>query len=134
MLGNTKVSEEDLNDLLEDILDQEFDTICEDESTKEVSRILLKYLELINSGQVEVIKSELSKLPPCNSWIVKGSKINIIRDAESSSSDESDEEMDTYNAPQQNHSVPSTSGSTMRVQEEDLDPGWTVVKKGKRRN
>ena len=124
-------------DLLEDILDQEFDTICEDQSTKEISNILLRYLELLNSGQLELIKSELSALPPCNNWIVKGNKINIVKDPEddsSSGSDDDDEEMESDNT---NHTVqngPSTSGSTMQVEEEDVDPGWTVVKKGKRKN
>ena len=122
-------------DLLEDIMDQEFDTICEDESTKEISRILLRYLELLNSGQIELIKSELFALPPCNSWIVKGNKINIVEDDDSS--DSNDEEMEseaTNNVVNHNEMGPSTSGSTMQVEEEDVDPGWTVVKKGKRKN
>lgn len=135
VLTNSKINEEDLTDLLEDILDQEFDTICEDQSTKEISNILLRYLELLNSGQIELIKSELSALSPCSSWIVKGNKINIVKDPESdSSSGSDDEEMESDNTNQIVHNGPSTSGSTMQVEEEDVDPGWTVVKKGKKKN
>ena len=54
--------------------------------------------------------------------------------------DDDDEEMDTttkghFNIAQNSmQEAPSTSGSTMQVEEEDLDPGWTIVKKGKRKN
>lgn len=124
-------------DLIEDILDQEFDTICEDQSTKEISNILLRYLELLNSGQLELIKSELSTLAPCSNWIVKGNKINIVQDPDdddSSGSDDEEMESDSTNNIANSNIGPSTSGSTMQVEEEDVDPGWTVVKKGKRKN
>ncbi|KAL7035408.1 hypothetical protein ACKWTF_008352 [Chironomus riparius] len=135
VLTNSKVSEEDLMDLLEDILDQEFDTVCQDQSTKEISNILLRYLELLNSGQLELIKSELTALSPCNNWIVKGNKINIIKDPEDdSSSGSDDEDMESDSTNNKDSNGPSTSGSTMQVEEEDVDPGWTIVKKGKRKN
>lgn len=137
VLTNSKIGEEDLMDLIEDILDQEFDTICEDQSTKEISNILLRYLELLNSGQLELIKSELSALAPCSNWIVKGNKINIVQDPDdddSSGSDDEKMESDNTNNIAHSNIGPSTSGSTMQVEEEDVDPGWTVVKKGKRKN
>ncbi|KAG5681777.1 hypothetical protein PVAND_011185 [Polypedilum vanderplanki] len=134
MQSNVKINEEDLMDLLEDIMDQECDTILEDDSIKEISSILLRYLELLKNGQVEVIKSELSCLPPCEQWIEQGKKINIINDPDDDDSSSSEDEQNNQQmSVSANVTSPSTSGSTMQVVEEE-DPGWTVVRKGKRRN
>ena len=127
-------------DLLEEIMDQECDTILEDESIKEISVLLLRFLEMLKNNQLEAIQSELLRLLPCDQWITPGRKINIISPASDCSSDEDAEEMDdktnTHSLSVMNNSTsPSTSGSTMQVMEEDeVDPGWTVVQKGKRRN
>jgi pre-rRNA-processing protein TSR2 len=135
--SNAKVSEEDLMDLLEEIMDQECDTILEDESIKEISSILVRHLAMLKSGQLEAIQSELSSLPLCDQWIAQGRKINIINDPEDSSSDDDDDDddgNDQHMNVTENLAAPSTSGSTMQVVEEDTtDPGWTVVRKGKRK-
>lgn len=130
---NQKLDEEYLIDVLEDIMDQEYSTICDDNSIKEISSFLIKYLKLLQEGNVAQIQSELSQLPPCEMWIVPGRKINFVSkpDDESSSDDDDDDGMEgiTENCP----SAPSTSGSTMQVMEEDVDPGWTTVKGKKRK-
>lgn len=122
-------------DLLEDIMDQEFDTICDDNSIKEISMYLIKYLNMLRNGQLEQIRAELSQLPPCEMWIVSGRKINFVsKPDDESSSEDDDDEMDSNDVKITNTSTaPSTSGSTMEVMEEDIDPGWTVVKTKKRK-
>lgn len=135
---NLKVDEENLIDLLEDLMDQEFHTICDDNSIKEISIYLIKYLKMLREGNLEQIRAEISQLPPCDMWIVPGRKINFVSklDDESSSDDEddNDQEMgDCSMSVSDNTAAPSTSGSTMRVEEEDVDPGWTVVKQKKRK-
>lgn len=128
------MDEESLIDMLEDIMDQEFHTVCDDNSIKEISCLLTRYLKMLLIDQVDEIRAELSQLPPCEMWIVPGRQITFALkpDDESSSSDEDDDEMgnivitDCTNAP-------STSGSTMQVEEEDIDPGWTKVKGKKRK-
>jgi pre-rRNA-processing protein TSR2 len=134
---NSKVDEEDLIDLLEDIMDQEFQTVCDDNSIKEISCLLIKYLKLLRDGNIEQIRTELALFPPCDIWIVAGRKINFISKPEDeSSTDEDDDDMEGDSTGKikvtSNTSAPSTSGSTMQVEEEDIDPGWTVVK-GKRK-
>lgn len=117
-------------------MDQEFDTICDDNSIKEISTYLMKYLIMLRAGNIELIRAELSQLPPCDMWIVQGRKINFVSkpDDESSSDDDDDEEMDSGDIiVTDNTSAPSTSGSTMQVEEEDIDPGWTIVKGKKRK-
>lgn len=116
--------------MLEDLMDQEFDTICDDNSIKEISSLLVRYLSMMNSGSAEQIRQELSNLPPCEMWIVEGRKINFVSkpDDESSSDDEMEDDGITDST-----LAPSTSGSTMQVEEEDVDPGWTMVKGKKRK-
>ncbi|CAO1405834.1 unnamed protein product [Diamesa serratosioi] len=127
---NPKVDQENLIDLLEDVMDQEFHTICDDDSIKEISHYLIKYLIMLKEGKLEEIKVELSQLPMCEMWIVAGRKINYVTIDESSSEDE-DDDMNTTEGNTMSMG-PSTCGSTMQVQEEDMvDPGWTVVKKKK---
>jgi pre-rRNA-processing protein TSR2 len=117
-------------DLLEDIMDEQFDTVCEDESIKEVSSVLIKLFDMAKSGNIEAVRSELAQLPPCTVWITQSFQVKRVKE-ESSSSDE-DDEMTVDQGPSNNLMIPSTSGSTMEFEEEDPDPGWTVVKKGKK--
>lgn len=118
-------------------MDQEFHTVCDDNSIKEISCLLTRYLKMLLAGQVDAIRAELSQLPTCDMWIVPGRQIKFAMkpDDESSSDDEDDDDemeggdiviADCTNAP-------STSGSTMQVEEEDIDPGWTKVKGKKRK-
>lgn len=140
-MTNAKVDEEDLIDLLEDIMDQEFQTVCDDNSIKEISCLLVKYLNLLKTGNMDQISAELSQFPPCDMWIVAGRRINFVaKPVDESSSDEDDDDDDEMEGATNNKvkitnntSAPSTSGSTMQVEEEDVEPGWTVVK-GKKRN
>lgn len=128
-MTNPKLNDDDLIEILEDIMDQEFDTICDDNSISEVSHLLLKYITLLQNNQYEQIKSEFSQLPPCEMWIVHGGRVKIVAAKESdSSSEDEDEQMDTTDT-----NVPSTSGSTVKFQEEEADPGWTVVKNRKKK-
>ena len=129
------MDEENLVDLLEDIMDQEFATICDDNSIKEISMYLIKYLKMLRNGQSELVGAELSQLPPCDLWIISGRKINFVsKPDDESSSDEDDEDMEMSEGKiTENSTAPSTSGSTMQVMEEDVDPGWTMVKTKKRK-
>ena len=121
---------------MEDIMDQEFNSICDDNSIKEIAGYLVKYLKMLREGQIEQIRAELSQLPPCEMWIVQGRRINFVSkpDDESSSDEDDDDEMcDIGIKISENTTAPSTSGSTMQVEEEDVDPGWTVVKTHKKK-
>lgn len=111
-------------------MDEQFDTVCEDESIKEVSSVLIKFFEMAKNGQTDLVRSELTKLPPCTMWITNNFQVKRVKDDSSSSDDENDEM--TVDNQQPATSNPSTSGSTMEFEEEDPDPGWTLVKKGKK--
>lgn len=120
-------------DLLEDIMDEQFDTVCEDESIKEVSSVLIKYFDMAKNGSIDAVRSELAQLPPCNIWITKSFQVQRVQDDSSSSDDDDEMTVDNHvGTPTNNSMVPSTSGGTMDFEEEDPDPGWTLVKKGKK--
>lgn len=121
-------------DLLEDIMDEQFNTVCEDESIKEVSTVLIKYFDMAKSGNMEAVRSELAQLPPCSVWITQSFQVKRVKEESSSSDEDDDDEMtvDNNHEPNSTPMAPSTSGSTMEFEEEDPDPGWTLVKKGKK--
>lgn len=41
---------EDIQDEIEDMLDQDFNTVCEDGSPKEISQLLYMFLKLLKEG------------------------------------------------------------------------------------
>ncbi|XP_063696043.1 uncharacterized protein LOC134827373 [Culicoides brevitarsis] len=126
-LNMKKLESDDVQEALDQIMDQEYDTICDDNSTRELSLYLVKYLTMLRDGKDQEIINEINQLPACEKWINPKAKINYVTAPESDSSDGEDMETEV---------VPSTSGSTTAVQIEPLeevDPGWTVVKT-KRKN
>lgn len=129
-VANPKMSDDDVTEILEDIMDQEFDTICDDNSVQEVSKLLVKYFFMLQNNQHEQIKNEFSQLPPCEMWIVPGGRVKIIANVDDgSSSSDDDEDMDTSES-----NVPSTSGSTMKFEVQEVDPdGWIEVKNRKKK-
>lgn len=137
-----KLDRDDLCDLLEAALDEDFSTICEDNSTREISMLFVRYLKMCRENKLAEIEAELSQLPPLKErWLQPGHVVQYQNQMEDSSSDEDEEEM-TGNRLANGFTVkdatgdsmePSHSGSTMEFVEEE-DPGWTVVKqKGNRR-
>lgn len=83
-----------IEEVLEDILDEEFETICEDSSPKgkisylmfysiikyiilEVATILFKFVQLIKEGNMEECEIEYKKLPTINSDWLNQSKTQI---------------------------------------------------------
>jgi pre-rRNA-processing protein TSR2 len=125
-IKNSELHSDEIKELLEDIMDQEFNTICEDDSTNEISIHLMKFLQMLKEGRIQDVHTELLKLPACVMWIKKGNKITYVP-----VDDDSDSSFDYDDSVAQNTQGPSTSGSTTQMMEEDVDPGWTVVR-GKR--
>lgn len=95
-------------------MEQEFETVCEDNSIKDISIWIIKYLNICKEGGAAAVKQEISQLPECKNWLQRNVETPIqmkfdIEDAE-----------DIVG--------PSTSGSTTVMMEEDVEPGWTTVK------
>lgn len=134
-----KLDRDDVCDLMESVLDEDFNTICEDNSTREISLLLVKYLKMCRENRLAEIEAELSQLPPLKErWLQVGHAVQYAsRMDDDSSSDDEDDDQDPMNNGVRvrdltEPAMPSSSGSTMEVMEEDAE--WTVVKtKNKRK-
>lgn len=134
-----KLDRDDLCDLMEGVLDEDFNTICEDNSTREISMLLVRYLKMCREERLADIEAELSQLPPLKArWLQPGHVVQYASRMDSSSDEEEEEGgQDPLNNGVRVREVaepvmPSSSGSTMDVMEEDSD--WQVVKtKGRRK-
>ncbi|CAH0547928.1 unnamed protein product [Brassicogethes aeneus] len=90
-LYEQNVQVEDIQDALEDVLDQEFDMICEDDSPKEIAHILFKFLQILQQGTMEQLEEEYKKLPTSNQEWLSLSQPQVNQEVpvnESSSSDD----------------------------------------------
>lgn len=136
---NKNVDSYDLREVMEEIMDQEFQTICEDESVDEISEILIKYLNLLKQNKEDVVRMELARMGPYQVWIKSGNsiKMQMVDDSSGTEDDDmgQDNDMEMDAAPSGRSSVPSPSmqGSTTEFLEEDVDPGWTQVRGRRRR-
>ncbi|KAK4876504.1 hypothetical protein RN001_009010 [Aquatica leii] len=68
-LNEATIQVSDIKEALEDILDEEFDTICEDNSPFEVASLLHRFSLLIKEGNLEQCELEYQNLPTCNPWL-----------------------------------------------------------------
>lgn len=103
---------DDIEDVLDDIMDQEFNTICEDDSIKEVSQLLYNFLQLLKTGDTVQLELQYNKLPQMDtSWLTATENVKESRTVEEE---------------------PSTSCQAMN---EDLpeDTEWTQVKSRRKR-
>lgn len=132
-----KLDRDDLCDLMEGVLDEDFNTICEDNSTREISMLLVRYLKMCREERLADIEAELSQLPPLKArWLQPGHVVQYASRMDSSSEEEEGGQDPLNNGVRVREVaepvMPSSSGSTMDVMEEDSD--WQVVKtKGRRK-
>ena len=60
---------DEVADVLGDMMDDEFDTICEDDSTDEVGTLLWEFYKICTSGDIELAEAEIEKLPTGGLWL-----------------------------------------------------------------
>lgn len=131
-----KLDRDDLCDLLESVLDEDFNTICEDNSTREISMLFVRYLKMCRENKLAEIEAELSQLPPLKArWLQPGHVVQYasqMDDDDSSSDEDVDPRSNGFTIIEQTEPVhPSTSGGSMDVTEEDSE--WTVVTKNRKK-
>lgn len=136
-IGNQNITQGELQDVLEDLMDQEFDTICEDGSIPEICRHLLRYKQMSLEGKYAEIELELAKIPQGKDWLRPDVKITYTPiEGDSSSEDGSDSEDDDDMDVDGMTDEPSTSSRVTRSQasrktkDEFVEPedGWTTVR------
>ncbi|XP_055854398.1 pre-rRNA-processing protein TSR2 homolog [Episyrphus balteatus] len=131
-IKNDKITEGELQDVIEDLMDQEFNTLCDDNSIPEICKNLLRYLQMCKEEKYSEIEAEFQRLPPGKEWL-RGAQIVPICQDDSSSDDEgsdSDEDMDIdENEASSSRSAPAREKSPFV----EPEPGWTTVRT-KRKN
>nr|CAH7719244.1 unnamed protein product [Callosobruchus chinensis] len=132
-LYERNVDVDKIQEALEDILDEEFETICEDGSTKEVATVLHKFVKLLQDGSTQECELEYHKLPTINAeWLkanIEEAKKNKLEDSSSSSEDEEEQHTSTSQPTTNRRStaLPVVNETPME------DDGWTEVKSKKKR-
>lgn len=143
-LQNNGISQSDVEDCLEDMMEQEFETICEDGSIKgyywivyfypilfaydiyskqsEMSALLMKYLTMLQQGRISEIEHELSQLPPNVKWLCQGAPIKFVPIDDSSNDEDIDDEPQPH-LNQNSQRADSSAGATL-----DIDSEWTTVR------
>ncbi|XP_049887897.1 uncharacterized protein LOC126382161 [Pectinophora gossypiella] len=132
------VDRDELREVIEDLMDEEFDTVCHDDSPKEIATVLLTYLQLLKEGRHDELRGMIEAMPKCQKWLSQPihesappqSHGNPDDDTTSSSGEDEGPE-DINDHPPVNGEASTSSPSQRQEPEpmdEDVDPGWTVVR------
>lgn len=94
LTNESDIEVEDIEDVLEDIMDQEFNTLCEDNSIKEISHLLFKFLQLMKVGDMGQLEFEYNNLPHNdNNWLTTNQENKIVETVVPTTSENSDANM-----------------------------------------
>ncbi|XP_047986523.1 pre-rRNA-processing protein TSR2 homolog [Leguminivora glycinivorella] len=118
---------DNLTEVLEDLMDEEFDTMCEDNSPKEVAIVLLQYFTLLREGKRDELQARIAAMPVCQKGLSQNVRqpMNPGEDSDSSSEDEGNDAPTNGTVPQL---VDRQQQPEPEPMDEDVDPGWTVVR------
>lgn len=122
--------EQDIQEYLDEILDEEFNTILDDGSSQELAQLLLRYIQLIHQGKLADVQQELqaqqNATPAVNMSVRNG---NDDDDGSSSSSGEDEDDPIDNEMREEGESPQATSTSNeSKSQSMDVDEdGWTTV-------
>lgn len=123
---NENISEGELRDILNEIMDEEFDTIFEDNSVDDISMCLVRQLHRCMRGHTDEVRAEFAHLPPVTNWLEPGFiVVNHRADDSDSDSEDDDEDMedDEVDAGAPNHGGQNQPGPVSQMDED----GWTTV-------
>uniref|UniRef100_A0A2A4K2H8 Pre-rRNA-processing protein TSR2 homolog n=1 Tax=Heliothis virescens TaxID=7102 RepID=A0A2A4K2H8_HELVI len=131
------VDRDELTEVIEDLMDEEFETVCHDDSPKEIAVLLLQFLNLLKEGRHDECRARLDAMPKCQIWLSQPIHESVPPqchgnpddDSTSSSGDDEGDESPYLNG---TSNPPATSSNTSNAgpepMDEDVDPGWTVVR------
>lgn len=131
------VDTDELQEVIEDLMDEEFETTCRDGSPREIATLLLIYLGLLKEGRYDELRTMIEAMPKCQIWLSQPAQTSVPPqthgnpdDDTTSSGDESDDTETGMNSVVSYNEEPSTSNSSQAPEpmEEDAEPGWTVVR------
>ncbi|XP_075232852.1 pre-rRNA-processing protein TSR2 homolog [Lycorma delicatula] len=114
----------DISDFIYDFMDDEFDTVLEDDSHLQVAKEICDLYKLLLTGNSLDVNNRIGNLPNKNSILTCNFNTvlnqNQVKD---SSSDDDDDCGDGC----------SGNNNDISMEQDDVDPGWTVVKHNRRK-
>lgn len=127
---------DEVADLLGDMMDDEFNTICEDDSTDEVGLLLWEFYRHCSTGDRDLVEAELAKLPKAGNWLSKCINQTPGGNPQGDDDDDDDDDEDEDEEDDHQNGGPCSSnghhGGAMDTQEVNPDPGWTQVQRRRR--
>ncbi|XP_072935547.1 pre-rRNA-processing protein TSR2 homolog isoform X2 [Epargyreus clarus] len=127
---------EDLTELLEDLMDEEFETVCHDNSPKEVASLLVLYLGLLKDGHHDELRARIEAMPKCQKWLSEPIHDSVPPQCHGNPDDDTTSSSGDEDEPQNefmNGAGASSSNQNPEPMDEDSDPGWTVVRTRRRK-
>ncbi|CAF1200015.1 unnamed protein product [Adineta steineri] len=116
--------ESDIQEYLDEILDEEFNTVLDDGSSYELAQLFVRYIQLILQGKLNDVQQELQLQQSMASSIQTSSR-NENNDDDSSTSDDSDDDDDDMIEEEEDEQQQQQQGKTQSM---DVDEdGWTTV-------
>ncbi|XP_058798678.1 pre-rRNA-processing protein TSR2 homolog isoform X1 [Phymastichus coffea] len=123
---NEKLHYTDISEVLEDVLDEDFNTRVEDDSEKEVARDILRFHNYITTNDMVTLTNELQKLPPLQPWIIPKFKFLCTAKLEGNSNGNNENKNNLDGIIGDSEAV--KSNSDMEVDSE----GWSVIQRRKK--
>ncbi|KAJ8733643.1 hypothetical protein PYW07_014194 [Mythimna separata] len=134
------VDRDELIEVIEDLMDEEFETVCHDDSPKEIAILLLQFLSLLKEGQHDELRARIDAMPKCQKWLSQPIHESVPPQCHGNpddvSTDSSGDDDDDDEVPDNNMNGAAASSSNRyrgpEPMDEDGDPGWTVVRSRRR--
>ncbi|UJR25935.1 hypothetical protein I4U23_007283 [Adineta vaga] len=116
--------EQDVQEYLDEVLDEEFNTVLDDGSSTELAQLFVRYIQLIHQGKLADVQHEL-QVQQATVPAVQMSVRNQTEDGSSSESDDDDDDNDNHN---DNDMREESESNESKSQAMDVDEdGWTTV-------
>lgn len=135
-------SQYEIEDFLEDAMNDQFDTICDDDSVVLIASDLVRFMALCRDHQYDVIDRELAALPAITQWLTPQFRVQYAEANDSSDDDdeESGDEDDAMDDTPTDTPTPSRLSAAARrapaaksASSMDTDEdGWTTVQSRRR--
>ncbi|CAF1230411.1 unnamed protein product [Rotaria sordida] len=113
--------EQDIQEYLDEILDEEFNTVLEDGSSNELAKLFIRYIQLIQEGKLVDVQEELQLQQSTTPAIQMSVRNENENDSSSSSEDDDDNERNNeIREEEEEESTNGTKSQAMDVDEEDI--------------
>lgn len=117
---------EEVTEYLEEIMNNEFNTLCEDGSTDEIGESMCRYYQMIKNGNEADVIKELQKFKGCSIQQCKSSSPKEDKDME-------DQDSEDINPESTGITHVEKEKPRKSIKNEPDEDGWVTVSKGKKK-